>query len=87
MINIPVWLFVLIIILVFGFSSLLIASFSGAKYFEYDEIIAKLKEENTNIKNKYEALRTKYIKLNRRNNMINTIAENIPEQIRKQIKN
>ena len=86
MINIPIWLFILVIILVFGFSSLLIASFAGTKYTENDETIAKLKEENENIKSSYETLKNNYIQLNRRNNMMNTITENVPEQINKQSK-
>lgn len=87
MISIPVWLFILVIILVFGFATLLIASFAGTKYFEYEEVIAKQKEEYKNIKSKYEELKTNYIQLSRRNNMMNTLTENVPEQIKKQSKN
>lgn len=86
MITIPVWLFILVLVLVFGFSSFLIASFAGTKYFEYDELIKKLKEENKNIKSEYAIVKNNYIQLSRHKNMINTIAENVPEQIKKQSK-
>ena len=94
MITLPVWAFVLIIFVVFLLAIFIMASLTENKLSEYE---ATIKKKNDQIKegvSSYNKLNDKYIRLNnehtrliRVNNMVNTVKENVPEQIKKQSKN
>lgn len=94
MITIPVWMLVVIIFGTAILVAFLMASFAGSNYQDYETTIIKkndqLKENISNyneLNDKYTYLKSEYTRLIRIHDMVNTVNENVPEQIKKQSKN
>lgn len=94
MIKLPIWAFVLIIIAVFLLVLFIMASLTESKLCEYEATIRKKNDqikENVSSYNKlddkYTYLKNEYTRLIRIHDMVNTVKENVPEQIKKQSKN
>lgn len=85
MITLPVWLFAVIIFAVFLFAMFIMSAVAGCKFEEYEATIKKLEDRLKDIKHNYEELHKEHTHLVRVTNMVNTVKENVPEQIKKTV--